>query len=317
MAAPADRVRRLTGAAEVTGAQRVPGGDICDAWRVTLRGGGGAGGGPERTVFAKTLAEPPPGFFEAEAAGLALLGGTGAVAVPEVLAVGEDVLVLEWVEPEAPTPALAERLGRDLAALHGVPASSYGTPGRTGYLGTLPLPDPGGPGTGPGTGPGRDPGELDAGWPDFHAEHRLLPLLRRAVDGGTIATADARDVERLCEEIGRVAGPPQPPAVIHGDLWSGNVHWSPGRARLIDPAAQGGHPETDLALLELFGCPELSRILAAYEEVRPLQGRARRVPLHQLQHLLVHAVLFGAGYGAQCGAAARAALGEPGRHRRA
>lgn len=321
MAAPAgtaDRVRRLTGAAEATGAQRVPGGDICDAWRVTLRGGGGAGGGAERTVFAKTLAEPPPGFFEAEAAGLALLGGTHAVAVPEVLAVEEDVLVLEWVEPAAPTPALAERLGRDLAALHEVPASSYGTPGRTGpgrtgYLGTLPLPDPGGPGERDAARPDSPP----ADWPDFHAAYRLLPLLRRAVDGGTIGPADARDVERLCEEIGRVAGPPQPPAVIHGDLWSGNVHWSPGRARLIDPAAQGGHPETDLALLELFGCPELSRILAAYEEVRPLQGRARRVPLHQLQHLLVHAVLFGAGYGTQCGAAARAALGEPGRHRRA
>jgi fructosamine-3-kinase len=93
-------------------------------------------------------------------------------------------------------------------------------------------------------------------------------------------------------------------------LWSGNVHWSAdGRARLIDPAAQGGHPETDLAVLELFGCPHLQRLLAAYEEVRPLPGRSGRVPLHQLQHLLVHAVLFGSGYGARCGAAARAALG--------
>ncbi|HET6636664.1 MAG TPA: fructosamine kinase family protein, partial [Streptomyces sp.] len=60
--------------------------------------------------------------------------------------------------------------------------------------------------------------------------------------------------------------------------------------------------------LELFGCPQLDRILAAYAEIRPVEGRAARVPLHQLQHLLVHAVLFGSGYGAQSGAAARAAL---------
>lgn len=142
-------------------------------------------------------------------------------------------------------------------------------------------------------------------------------MLRQAVDGGGIGGEDARDVERLCEELCAdpadgtgVSGTPQPPAVIHGDLWSGNVLWAAdGRARLIDPAAQGGHPETDLGMLELFGCPHLDRLLGAYEEVRPLPGRRARLPLHQLQHLLVHAVLFGSGYGARCGAAARAALG--------
>lgn len=291
----ADRVARLTGADEATRACPVAGGDICDAWRITLRGGRY---GLHRTVFAKTLdAQPPPGFFEAEAAGLTLLGVTGAVAVPEVLAVDEDILVLDWVEPGAPSPAQAERLGRDLAALHETRAVAYGTPGRSAYLGTLRLLGPDEPVTDP------------ADWPDFHAEYRLRPFLRDAVENGALSEGDARDVERLCEQIDRVAGPPQPPALIHGDLWSGNVHWSGGdRAVLIDPAAQGGHPETDLALLQLFGCPELSRILAAYDEVRPIEGRAERVPLHQLQHLLVHAVLFGAGYGAQCGAAARAAL---------
>lgn len=106
-----------------------------------------------------------------------------------------------------------------------------------------------------------------------------------------------------------MAGPAQPPAVIHGDLWSGNVLFAAdGRARVVDPAAQGGHPEADLAMLELFGCPHLERVLAAYEEVRPLPGRQERVPLHQLHPLLVHAVLFGAGYGAAAGRAAREAL---------
>ncbi|RAJ66468.1 fructosamine-3-kinase [Streptomyces sp. Amel2xB2] len=297
MPALADRVAELTGADEATRVFHVEGGDICDAWSIMLRGGRH---GLHRKVFAKTLTASPPGFFAAEAAGLTLLAVTGTVAVPDVLAVEEDVLVLEWLEPGEATPAQAEQLGRDLAALHGTSALSYGTPGRSAYIGPLPLPSPAAEITDP------------AQWPAFHAEYRLLPYLRQAVDGGGIEPADARDVELLCERLGEFAGPPQPPALIHGDLWSGNVHWSADGSRpyLIDPAAQGGHPETDLALLRLFGCPQLSRILRAYDEVRPGEGRAERVPLHQLHHLLVHAVLFGGGYGARCGAAARAALGQ-------
>ncbi|MFI7274009.1 fructosamine kinase family protein [Streptomyces sp. NPDC049879] len=285
-APPGPRVGQLLGTG-VTAVRPLSGGDISDAYRAELADG--------RAVFTKTLADAPPDCFAAEAAGLALLRSTGAVAVPEVLATGgpddPGIIVLEWLEPAAPDRAQAERLGRDLAALHATPADRFGAEGPL-YLGRVPL-------------SGDAPGE----WATFHVKHRLLPLLRQAVDGGGIDAADARDVERLCARIGEVAGPPQPPAVIHGDLWSGNVQWSPdGRPRLIDPAAQGGHPETDLALLDLFGCPHLDTLLAAYEEVRPIPGRAARVPLHQLQHLLVHAVLFGGPYGRQSGAAARAAL---------
>ncbi|MGW8377807.1 fructosamine kinase family protein [Streptomyces sp. ODS28] len=301
----AARVARLAGAREPAGGARpVSGGDICDAYVVEVDGvrGEAAGEGGARRVFAKTRDGAPDDFFAAEAAGLARLAGTGAVAVPEVLAAEPDMLVLEWIEPGSPSPGQAERLGRELAALHDSTAEPYGTPGQPCYLGPLPLPSPEEPVTEP------------AQWPAFHAAYRLLPFLKQAADRGAITGADARDVERLCEELdaggGGLTGPPQPPAVIHGDLWAGNVHWAAdGRARLIDPAAQGGHPETDLALLQLFGCPQLSRILAAYDEVRPVPGRADRVPLHQLQHLLLHAALFGPGYGAQCGAAARAALG--------
>ncbi|UGY94679.1 fructosamine kinase family protein [Streptomyces gobiensis] len=284
----ASRVAALTGSA-ATGSRPVGGGSVCDAQRITLTDG--------RTVFAKTLAHAPADFFAAESAGLAALRATGTVAVPDVLATEPDLLALEWIEPGPASSAQAERLGRELAGLHSTPADSYGTPDRPCYLGPLPLTCP------------AEPVSAPTEWPAFHAEYRLLPFLRRAVDNGGIAPADARAVERLCARIDEVAGEPQPPVVIHGDLWSGNVHWSAdGRARLIDPAAQGGHPETDLALLELFGCPGLPRILSAYEEIRPVPGRAARVPLHQLQHLLVHAAHFGGGYGSQCGAAARAAL---------
>ncbi|MDX2849051.1 fructosamine kinase family protein [Streptomyces sp. PA03-3a] len=286
----ADRVAALLGE-PVTEAGPVGGGSICRAVRLLRRSGG--------TVFAKDLPDAPPGFFAAEAAGLRLLGGTGTVAVPEVLAADDRTLVLEWVEPGPATPAAAERLGRELAALHRVPAPGYGT-AHPAFIGSLPLPPP---------GTGQHTSGCPANWPAFHAGRRLLPFLRQAADSGAMAPEDVRAVERVCELLPRIGGPAQPPAVIHGDLWSGNVLFAAdGRPRVVDPAAQGGHPEADLAMLELFGCPHLERVLAAYEEVRPLPGRRERVPLHQLHPLLVHAVLFGAGYGAAAGRAAREAL---------
>ncbi|MFD5316517.1 fructosamine kinase family protein [Streptomyces sp. NPDC127098] len=276
-------------------AQPVSGGEICEAYRVRLGHGLDNDGGPFHTCFAKTMDGAPADFFAAEAAGLEVLRSTGAVAVPGVLAVEADVLVLEWVDTTEPSDAAAERLGRDLAALHSTPAPHYGTTGPL-YLGPVPLttPDP----------PVADP----AGWPAFHAEHRLLPLLRMAVDGGGIDPRDARDVELLCERIDEVAGEPQPPAVIHGDLWPGNILWTGDRPHLVDPAAQGGHPEADLAFLELSGCPRWDRVIGAYEEVRPVPGRRERAPLHALHHVLIHAALFGGPYGAESGTTARRAL---------
>jgi fructosamine-3-kinase len=147
-------------------------------------------------------------------------------------------------------------------------------------------------------------------WPRWYAGHRVLPYLRRAVDDGTISPGEAAVVERVCERLADLAGPAEPPARLHGDLWSGNVLWgADGRAWLIDPAAHGGHRETDLAMLRLFGCPYLDRVLEAYAQAAPLaDGWTARVPLHQLFPLLVHTVLFGRGYAEQALAAARTAL---------
>jgi fructosamine-3-kinase len=89
------------------------------------------------------------------------------------------------------------------------------------------------------------------------------------------------------------------PARLHGDLWSGNVLWTPAGATLIDPAAHGGHREQDLAMLALFGCPHLDEVLAGYQEVHPLRrGWQHRVGLHQVYPVGMHAVLFGGGYAA-------------------
>jgi fructosamine-3-kinase len=96
---------------------------------------------------------------------------------------------------------------------------------------------------------------------------------------------------------------------LHGDLWGGNVMWTPEGVVLIDPAAHGGHAETDIAMLMLFGCPHLGQILEGYETVRSLSGGwRRRTGLHQLYPLLAHVVLFGGSYASQVEAAARGAL---------
>ncbi|WP_333767085.1 fructosamine kinase family protein [Streptomyces sp. IBSBF 2435] len=238
-----------------------------------------------------------PGAARAEAAGLRWLAEAGTVRVPAVHGHDERWLVTGLIATGRPDPETAARFGRDLAALHAAGAPAFGAPPPGGpedaYIGTAPMRNV----------PGAD-------WPRWYAEHRVLPYLRRAVDGGGLSRAGASAVEEVCERLPELAGPAEPPARLHGDLWNGNVLWgADGHAWLIDPAAHGGHRETDLAMLQLFGCRHLDRIIGAYAEAAPLaDGFAARLPLHQLFPLLVHTVIFGGGYGDQAVAAARAAL---------
>ncbi len=233
---------------------------------------------------------------QAEAASLTWLAEPGALAVPRVHGHDDHWLVIDFIEPGAPTPQAAEEFGRGLARLHAAGAPHYGAA------------PPGGPEEAwIGLAPMRNvPCES---WPEFYATHRVEPYLQRAVDSGVLGPQDGKVIRSVCERLDELAGPAEPPARLHGDLWSGNVHWGDGVAWAIDPAAHGGHRETDLAMLQLFGCPHLDRILAAYQEVSPLaEGWRQRVGLHQLFPLLVHAVLFGGGYAGQALAAARSAL---------
>ena len=274
----AERVEQVLGRA-VVATTPVAGGDICTATRLRLSDG--------TSALAKTRPGAPAGFFEAEARGLAWLAEPGVAEVARVLAVEPDCLVLDWVEPARPTPEVAAGLGRSLAHLHAAGAAAFGAE-EDGFVGSLPLPNRASP-----------------TWPEFYAVRRVLPYLKLARDRERMDARDARVVEALVGRLTSVAGPEEPPARLHGDLWSGNVVWSADRAVLIDPAAHGGHRETDLALLALFGAPHLPRVLEAYAEVAPLaDGWRERQPLHQVFPLLVHAAMFGGGYGRRAAEAA-------------
>jgi fructosamine-3-kinase len=232
----------------------------------------------------------------AEAAGLRWLGEAGGAPVPAVLEVTGGRLVTELVESGAPGTRAAEELGRALARTHAAGAPAFGAA------------PPGGPADARiGAAPMRN--EPAHCWPEWYAADRLMPYLRTARDADSLTGDAAWIIESVADRLPALAGHEEPPARLHGDLWSGNVLWSAEGAVLIDPAAHGGHRETDLAMLALFGCPHLHTVLAAYDEAAPLAAGWRdRVPLHQLFPLLVHVVLFGGGYAAQAISAARAAL---------
>jgi fructosamine-3-kinase len=255
----------------------VAGGDTATATKLRLSDG--------TTAIMKTLAHAPDGLFAAEARGLRWLSdasGDGGVAVPEVLAVDEGCLILRWVEPGKASADVAAAFGQALAVSHRAGAPGFGAE-RDGFIASLPLPN-----------------RATETWAEFYAVRRVLPYLKLACDRGHVSHEQSTPIESV---VGRFTDllPAEPAARLHGDLWNGNVLWGQdAQVWLIDPAAYGGHRELDLAMLSLFGMPHLPRVLDAYAEAAPLaDGWEDRLPLHQLFPLLVHAALFGGGYGAR------------------
>ena len=245
-------------------------------------------------VWTKKRADAPLGAFVAEAAGLDWIRVEGGPPVPRVLDVTATSLRVDLIVTAAPTEAHATDFGHRLAVLHRTGADAFGAP-WTGFI-----------------GPVDDLLTMDNAasptWADHFRDRRVVPMLKQACDRNAISAADAADVERVLGQLEALV-PDEGPARLHGDLWSGNVLWAEDAAWLIDPAAHGGHRETDLAMLQLFGLPHLDLVLDAYDASWPLaEGWRARVGVHQLWPLLVHAALFGPTYGSRAGQAARSVL---------
>lgn len=249
-------------------------------------------------AFTKT---GKPGEPEYEAKGLAWLKAGGA-KVPAVLHVGTRTLKTEWLPSAAPNEPAAEEMGRMLAHMHAAGAPHFGSP-PTGYSGAGSM--------------GRAPMELlqkDPGpWGPFYAKYRILPYLTNVFGEDEklviYQLADALEEGRLdFPQPALVQKNGHKAARIHGDLWAGNIMWTP-EAYLIDPAAEGGHAEEDFGALATFGAPYFDAIARGYEQVSPMsEGWRTRIPLRQMHILIVHCYLFGRSYVPRTLSAARAAL---------
>ncbi len=245
-------------------------------------------------VFTKQPREPRSA--EAEAAGLQWLR-EASDAVVEVVSLDTDANILQTrlVREVGPTREAARQAGRELARIHLAGAEAFGTPpaGWEGpnYIGTQEQEC--------------TPTEC---WADFYVTQRVLPFARRAHEAGNLDSDGLAVVEEACTAI-RGRQWDIPPARIHGDLWAGNLLFGEDGPVFLDPAAHGGHPLTDLAMLALFGVPFPDDVWRGYREVAPLPEDFRdHFPVHQLHPLAVHTLTHGRGYARPLVRAARDTL---------
>lgn len=266
----------------VTGSRGIGGGCINEAMALETSKG---------RFFAKSNASVLEGLFAREAAGLSAMRKSGTrLAVPRVICFEDPApgapgfLITELLEPGRRERGFDEALGRGLAELHRATSDrGFGFEVDT-YCGSTVQPN----------------GWMDR-WVDFYRERRIGFQMKLGRDRGVFSKGDARATESFLARLDDLlAGPAEPPALIHGDLWGGNLHVAPdGRPSLIDPAVYYGHREAELGMMTLFGGFS-GRVFDAYHEAWPLEpGWRDRNALYTLYHLMNHANLFGGGYTGQ------------------
>lgn len=221
-------------------------------------------------------------MFQKEAKGLQLLQATEAIKIPNIISVGEAdktaFLLLEWIPTGYRNNKFFTNFGIALAALHRHTAPKFGL-NHHNYIGRL-----------------YQNNKQHDTWADFYFKERLLPQLQKARQQSLLQHKDEQALERLYQKLPSIC-PKEPPALTHGDLWSGNfIAHQNGQPVLIDPAVSYAHREMDIAMSRLFGGFGRS-FYEAYQSHFPMAtGWASRIEVYQLYYLLVHVNLFGRSY---------------------
>ncbi len=226
-----------------------------------------------------------PEMFEKEAAGLEILADTGTIDVPAVISIGEGTgfayLLLQYIRSGTPGRNFWNDFGAGLSALHRNTSGYFGLE-HDNYIGSLP--------------------QINTFHPDFYdffISQRIEPQLKAAHNKGAFSHNDTRYFDSLFKSLPNII-PEEKPALIHGDLWSGNfMVTADGSPCLIDPAVYYGHRESDIAMTLLFGGfkPEFYH---AYHQVWPMKKDwQKRMDIYNLYPLLVHVNLFGGSYAGQ------------------
>ena len=249
----------------------VHGGDINQAAKVVLEN--------QKHLFVKWNSSAPKTMFEVEAKGLELLQSAGSdLTIPSPLLVQDDFLVLEWVEEGGSGPHSASDFGKALANLHKQSTDYFGLD-HDNFIGRL-----------------SQSNTKHSNWPDFFALERIEPQVRMGIESGKLTRSILKNVEGMYKKLGSIF-PTENPALLHGDLWSGNYMFTKdGNASIYDPAVYYGHREMDLAMTRLFGGFS-ANFYDGYKEEFPVEGGFdSRVNVCNLYPILVHANLFGGSY---------------------
>ena len=259
---------------EIIKALPLSGGSINSAFRLETSAG---------DFFMKyNRASAYPGMFEQEARGLSMLHSAGNIRVPEVISHGDDgqysFIILEYLESAGKSNTFWEDFGRKLADLHKHQGNKFGLD-HDNYIGSL-----------------KQYNVQYDHWADFFREQRLMVQMEVAAGSGLLPGHIKRAFESLFRRLDDIF-PKEPPALIHGDLWSGNYHVDEkGEACIIDPAVYYGSREMDIGMSRLFGVFG-SGFYEAYNEAWPMEpGWRERIEICNLYPLMVHVNLFGSGY---------------------
>lgn len=275
-----DALHQINDTSGIQTVQAVTGGYINHAFQINTK--------KDRYLF-KYNTHTTARLISSEVYGLDLLRQTKTVRVPYVLAwadASEDTfgwMLQEWIEPfKGNIENSAERLGVQIASLHKAGVADYYGLDQQNYIGISPQDN-----------------KPSSDWVSFFRDRRLLPQMILAEQNGLLSISRLDKLDRLLARLDEwLGGVERRPALLHGDLWAGNVLYDPqGEPVVIDPAVYYGDREADLAYSQWSSTAFSPKMYAAYEEVWPSEpGREERIDLYNLYHAINHLNHFGERY---------------------